>query len=221
MINDREMLQTEHLEDFCLNYFRSCEGGAVDNIIINLPNVDVNVHQSTSSKIEVNLRGKVSVVGGQVRCKARRVNRNIVVALYTYGKVIDTKIGFDIYLPAKDFKLISILSTSNVLIEERIYAKTLKVRTTSGMIKSDVTFEKAILESVSGPIEARFFAESDVETYISSESGDINLGIRNIGRFLIDTHTTLGSVRNYFRQSRSHYTAFGEVSSNSGNIFIN
>ena len=124
-------------------------------------------------------------------------------------------------MPAKNFKLISILSAANVLIEKGIYTETLKVRTTSGMIKSDVTFEKAILESASGLIEARFFAESDVETYISSESGDINLGIGNIGRFLINTHATLGSVRNYFRQSSGNHTAFGEVSSNSGNIFVN
>lgn len=209
------------IEEFCFNYLRSYEGSLVDNIIINLPNIDVNIHQSTSSKTEIKMHGKVSVVGGKVKGKACKVNRDIVIDLNYSGKLVNIDAFCNIYLPSKNFKILSINSDSSICIEERIYAGLLKATTTSGIIRSNATFKKAILKSESGTIEARFFAESDVEVNITSKSGDINVSISNVAKYLINTHSTLGAVRNYFKQSGSTYTAIGDITSSSGNILIN
>ena len=218
VMQEKNFTRNGEMKKINFDHFRCYEGGMADNIIINLPNADINVHQEISSKIKINISGAVKLIDDDVRCRAERKNRNVVITLLTKGKIVEASFKVDIYLPIKDFKLLSIISSSNICIGEGVYAKTLRVRTTSGMIKSNLTFENAVLESVDGDIDVSFFAESDVKASIFSESGDINLRLANIRKAHIDTHTA-GAVRNYFRESRG-YNALIDISSISGDIFI-
>lgn len=221
MIKEQKIQQDDTEKKININYFRNFEVGITNNIVINLPKVDINVHQSVSSKVEATLRGTVSIIGGDEKCRVRREGQNFVVDLYTQGKIIDANLRLDIYLPIKEYDLISIISTNaNVCIDKGIYAKEFRLRTTSGVVKSYMTFKNAILESVDASIDVELFAESNVKASIFTESGDINLRLIHIKKAFIDTFTETGSIRNNLRETRG-YTALMDVSSINGNISIN
>ena len=204
-----------------IDYFRNFEVGITNNIVINLPNAKINFHKSLSSKVEATLRGTVRVIGEDVKCRVNRKGKNFVIVLYAQEEIIDASIRLDIYLPIKEYNLISIISTNaNICIDEGIYAKKFMIRTTSGMVKSYMTFKNAIFESQGASIDVELFAESDVKASIFTESGDINLKLLYIKKALIDTFTKTGNVSNEHSETRG-YTALMDISSISGNISIN
>lgn len=214
----RNFSENEEVKKKGFNEQRVYEGGKVDNIVINLPYSKVNVHQSSSSKTKIKLVGGISY-SGEIIYRVYLKNRNLIVWLHTDGKVVSSNLSLQIFLPIKNYKLLSILGTSNICIEDKVFTKTLRVKTEEGKVETNAVFEKAILKSTNGDINVNITAESDIEIDASTTSGNIDIKLNNIKEGNIDTHTILGSPK-YTLRKTGGYTALIEASSTSGNIFV-
>lgn len=214
----RSFSENEEVKKKGFNEQRVYEGGKVDNIVINLPYSKVNVHQSSSSKTKIKLVGGISL-SGEINFRIYLKDRTLVVFLHTDGEVVSSNLRLQIFLPIKNYKLLSILGTSNIFIEDKVFTKMLRVKTEDGKVETNAVFEKATLKSVSGDIDVSTTAESDIEVNASTTSGNIDVKLNNIREANINTHTISGFTKSVLEKSRG-YTALIKASSISGNIFV-
>ena len=213
----RNFSENEEVKKKGFNEQRVYEGGKVDNIVINLPYSKVNVHQSFSSKTKIKLVGGISL-SGEINFRIYLKDRTLLVLLHTDGEVVSSNLRLQIFLPIKNYKLLSILGTSNICIEDKVFTKMLRVKTEDGKVETNAVFEKATLKSVSGDIDVSTTAESDIEVNASTTSGNISK-LNNVREANINKHTISGFTKSVLRKTRG-YTALIEASSTSGNIFV-
>ncbi len=192
----------------------------VERITIDSSVADVKISVSNSQKVEVHFYGEVNVDGNiefDVRMKERG---ELQVVAKLKGNCYNGNLKLDITVPRKRFKAISAVSRSaDITVKESVQTYNLKLRTQSGDVRSDASFEQVNVQTMSGDVELYVDAKQNIVTHISTMSGDVVAHFNNIGYIALTTNSMSGTIRNCHK-SRDGYEAEAYISTMSGDITI-
>lgn len=198
---------------------KSEECSSVEKITIDSTFGDVNVSISNSSKIEAHFYGKANI-DGDVNFDVQVVNRELRITLKSTGNCFNGNWNLDVTIPKKTFKVISVKSSSaDITLNEGVSTDYLKVKTQSGDVETNATFNKVSVSTMSGDVELCIDATQDINVEVSTMSGDVSAEFNNIGHINLSTSSMCGGVRNRHKESRG-YNADVDISTMSGDIRI-
>ena len=127
----------------------------IEKILINSTFCDVNVSVSNSSKVEAHFYGEANV-DGDVNFDVRTVNRELRITLEFTGNCFNGNLKLDVTVPKKTFKVISAKSSSaDITLNEGVSTNYLKVKTQSGDLETNATFNNVSVSTMSGDIRIR------------------------------------------------------------------
>ena len=170
----------------------------IEKIAINSTFADVNVSVSNSSKVEAHFYG-VANLDGDVNFDVRVVNRELRITLEFTGNCFNGNLKLDVTVPQKIFKVVSAkTSSADVTFNEGVSTDYLKVKTQSGDLETNATFNTVSVSTMSGDVSAEF---------------------NNIGYINLSTTSMSGDVRNRHKGNKG-YTADVDISTMSGDIRI-
>ena len=191
----------------------------VEKIAIDSTFCDVNVSVSNSSKAEAHFYGE-AYIDGDVSLDVQVVNRELKITLKSTGNCFNGNLKLDVSVPQKTFKVISAKSLSaDVILNEGVLTDYLKVKTQSGDLETNATFNNVSVSTMSGDVELCINATQDINVEISTMDGDVSLEFNNIGYINLSTNSMSGDVRNRHKGSRG-YNADVDISTMSGDISI-
>lgn len=191
----------------------------IDKITIDSTVADVNVSVSNSSKIEAHFYGEAEI-DGDVNFDVRVVNRELRITLQFTGNCFNGNLKLDITVPQKTFKVISAKSSSaDITLNEGVSTDYLKVKTQSGDLETNATFNNVSVSTMSGDIELCIDATNDISVKVSTMSGDVSAEFNNVAHINLSTSSMSGDVKNRYKGSKG-YTADVDISTMSGDIRI-
>lgn len=191
----------------------------IDKITIDSTVADVNVSVSNSSKIEAHFYGEAEI-DGDVNFDVRVVNRELRITLQFTGNCFNGNLKLDITVPQKTFKVISAKSSSaDITLNEGVSTDYLKVKTQSGDLETNATFNNVSVSTMSGDIELCIDATNDISVKVSTMSGDVSAEFNNVAHINLSTSSMSGDVKNRHKGSKG-YTADVDISTMSGDIRI-
>lgn len=191
----------------------------IEKIAINSTFADVNVSVSNSSKVEAHFYG-VANLDGDVNFDVRVVNRELRITLEFTGNCFNGNLKLDVTVPQKIFKVVSAkTSSADVTFNEGVSTDYLKVKTQSGDLETNATFNTVSVSTMSGDVELCIDATQDINVEISTMSGDVSAEFNNIGYINLSTTSMSGDVRNRHKGNKG-YTADVDISTMSGDIRI-
>lgn len=191
----------------------------VEKIAIDSTFGDVNVSVSNSSKIEAHFYGEADI-DGNVNFDVRVVNHELKITLKSTGNCFNENLKLDVTIPKKTFKVISAKSSSaDITLNEGVSTDYLKVKTESGDLETNATFNNVSVTTMSGDVELCIAATQDINVEVSTMSGDVSAEFNNIGYINLSTSSMSGDVRNRHKESNG-YNADVDISTMSGDIRI-
>ena len=194
-------------------------GDNVDSIIIDSTFVDVKILSCDSQSIEAKFYGQ-AYVDGKIEFDVCLVNRELKITLNFSGNCFNSNLQLDIFVPHKTFKTISVKSLSaDVIIDEKISTKRLKVKTQSGDLETNAMFTNAFITTTSGDVELSINATEDIEVEISTVNGDVLTKLNNIGQVNLSTSSVNGDIENRHKKETG-YTADVDISTVNGDIKV-
>ena len=174
---------------------------------------------SNSSKIEAHFYGEAEI-DGDVNFDVRAVNRELRITLQFAGNCFNGNLKLNITVPQKTFKAISAKSSSaDITLNEGVSTDYLKVKTQSGDLETNATFNNVSVSTMSGDVELCIDATNDISVEVSTMSGDVSAEFNNVAHINLSTSSMSGDVKNRHKGSKG-YTADVDISTMSGDIRI-
>lgn len=194
-------------------------------------NVRVNIYEGHENIIVARLHGTASSKDFQFNVVPNNESLEITVkfegsssggvTIINNGAVISgpcNSLQLDIMLPRSTVEIISIQSKNASISVGSINVPTIGATSTNGSIKvDDAIFKKLQLECKNGSIRINSYLHSDVELYITSQNGNIDCELNNVGMSTVDVYSRNGSCHNSPVLS-GKYTVSGSVIIQNGSV---
>lgn len=172
------------------------------SIIVDSKFADVKFSVSDGKSIVIRLHGKCSFEGSAPSLDVIETNKQIKIGVKYLGNGFLGKLCMDVGVPNNLYDLLNISSLSgDILIENLIKSKKIKIETLSGDVDVSSECEDVSVETMSGDIDFEFKAIKNSRLNIESMSGDIAVKFLKVSAMNVSATTMTGKLKNSFKSS--------------------
>lgn len=196
------------------------DANRVSIIDVETSSTDVTFTPTEGSNLEVSLKGE-AYIDGKLDFDIMLLDYRLTIKVKINGSTYNENLKLEVKIPDKVFPQLSIkTSSADVVIEKGISVKRIDIETASGDLKSDVEFSGLDIHTMSGNIDLKTFAKSDIQVKINTMSGDVSARFGNVKYMDFEENTMSGCVEDNHKETIEGYVAQVDIYTMSGDIYL-